>query len=55
MVDSPHEIYLGRGASHVGEPTDTEEAGTVEWIPLAEVPDLISRDLVAAEGMGRSG
>ncbi|OIJ92250.1 NUDIX hydrolase [Streptomyces sp. MUSC 14] len=43
MVDSPHEIFVAHGAEHVGEPTDVEEAGRVEWVPLADIPDLMAR------------
>lgn len=41
MVDTPHEVYLVRGAVHIGDPTDPEEAGRVEWIPLSEVAKMI--------------
>ncbi|MCU7822637.1 GntR family transcriptional regulator [Kitasatospora sp. DSM 101779] len=50
MVDSPHEIFVARGATLVGEPTDAEEAGRIEWIPLAEVPGLIARDELLGSG-----
>ena len=50
MVDTPHEIYIGRGATHVGEPTDAEEASVVRWVPLSVVPELIRRGLVAGAG-----
>ncbi|MEU4212735.1 NUDIX domain-containing protein [Streptomyces sp. NPDC026206] len=50
MVDSPHEIFVGRGASYVGEPTDTEEAGHVAWVPLADVPALMARDQLMGSG-----
>lgn len=50
MVDTPHEIYIGRGATHVGEPTDREEAGRVSWIPLSGVLELISKDEVLGSG-----
>ncbi|MFF7452892.1 GntR family transcriptional regulator [Kitasatospora sp. NPDC008115] len=50
MVDSPHEIFVARGATLVGEPTDAEEAGLIEWIPLAEVPGLIARDELLGSG-----
>ncbi|MEV7123755.1 NUDIX domain-containing protein [Kitasatospora griseola] len=50
MVDSPHEVYVARGATLVGEPTDAEEAGRIEWIPLAEVPGLIARDELLGSG-----
>src|SRR5690349_16090160 len=43
MVDSPHELYVAHGAEHIGDPTDTEEAGRVEWVPMAAVLDLISK------------
>ncbi|WP_392872782.1 GntR family transcriptional regulator [Streptomyces sp. LN499] len=48
MVDSPHEIFVGRGAEKVGEPTDAEEAGHVAWIPLSAVMRLMA----AGELMG---
>lgn len=50
MVDSPHEVYLGRGASYLGEPTDTEESGRVAWIPLADIPALMSNGDLAGSG-----
>lgn len=43
MVDTPHEIYVGHGASRVGEPTDLEEAGRVSWVPLTAVLKLINK------------
>jgi ADP-ribose pyrophosphatase YjhB (NUDIX family) len=50
MVDSPHELFIGHGASYVGEPTDIEEAGQVAWVPLAEVPDLVAKDKLLGAG-----
>lgn len=50
MVDSPHEIYVGRGATLVGEPHDAEEDGIIRWIPLSEVRDLMKRDLLMGSG-----
>ncbi len=50
MVDTPHELYRGRGATLVGEPTDLEEAGRVGWIPMSEILDLISRGEVLGSG-----
>ncbi|MEE1787725.1 GntR family transcriptional regulator [Streptomyces sp. SP17BM10] len=50
MVDSPHDIFVARGATKVGEPTDAEEAGRIEWIPLAEIPGLIARDELLGSG-----
>lgn len=50
MVDSPHEIYTGTGAQHIGDPTDAEEAGKVAWVPLADVPELMARDELMGSG-----
>jgi 8-oxo-dGDP phosphatase len=50
MVDTPHEIYTGVGAEQVCEPTDAEEAGVVEWVPMSKVPDLIRNGQVAGAG-----
>lgn len=50
MVDSPHEVFAGRGASYVGAPTDQEEAGLVEWIPLSDIPDLMKQDKLLGSG-----
>jgi hypothetical protein len=50
MVDSPHEIFVGHGAEKVGEPTDIEEAGHIEWIPLADIPGLMARGDLMGSG-----
>lgn len=50
MVDSPHEIFVGRGATQVGEPTDVEEAGRVEWVPLADIPSLMAEGKLMGSG-----
>jgi 8-oxo-dGTP pyrophosphatase MutT (NUDIX family) len=50
MVDTPHEVYLFQGAKHVGEPTDAEEAGHVEWVPLSDVTKLAEQGKVAGSG-----
>lgn len=50
MVDSPHEIFVAHGAQKVGEPTDAEEAGRVEWVPLGDIPDLMARGQLMGSG-----
>jgi 8-oxo-dGTP pyrophosphatase MutT (NUDIX family) len=50
MVDTPHGLYVTDGAEQIGDPTDLEEAGTVEWIPLADVPELIRKGEVVGAG-----
>jgi 8-oxo-dGTP pyrophosphatase MutT (NUDIX family) len=50
MVDSPHEVFVGRGATRVGEPSDSEEAGDVAWIPLADIRNLLAHGELAGSG-----
>lgn len=50
MVDTPHVIFLATGAEHIGEPTDIEESGVVDWIPLGDVPELIRSGKIAGSG-----
>ncbi len=50
MVQSPHEVFLGRGADQVGPPTDVEEAGQVDWIPIADLPGMLAAGELAGSG-----
>lgn len=50
MVDTPHEIFVARGAVKVGEPSDAEEAAIIRWVPLDVLPTLIERGLVLGAG-----
>lgn len=50
MVASPHELFVGRGATRVGEPADVEEAGRVEWIPLDRIRGMFDRGELAGSG-----
>ena len=50
MVDTPHELYVAHGAERVGDPTDLEEAGRVDWIPLGSILDLISKGEILGSG-----
>lgn len=50
MVDSPHEIFVGRGATLVGEPHDAEESALIRWVPLSEARDLMRQDLLLGSG-----
>ncbi|MBB2914818.1 8-oxo-dGTP pyrophosphatase MutT (NUDIX family) [Streptosporangium becharense] len=51
MVDSEHLVFLGRGAELVGEPVGEVEADRLEWIPMAEIPDMIARGDVWNSGV----
>jgi 8-oxo-dGTP pyrophosphatase MutT (NUDIX family) len=42
IADTPHEVYVGSGADHIGEPTDITEAEEVAWIPTENLLGMIS-------------
>lgn len=50
QVTAPVDVYLWRTAEQVGEPTDTEEVGRVEWVPLSRVPELARRQELLGSG-----
>lgn len=50
MVSARHEVYLIRGAEHVGEPSDPDEAGRVAWLSLDDVASLIRRGEILGSG-----
>lgn len=50
LVDTPHEVFIARGAERVGEPTSWDEVGVVEWVPLADVCDLVERGQLLGSG-----
>lgn len=43
QVRAPVEVYLWRDAEHVGDPTDPQEVGAVEWVDIARAPELVAR------------
>jgi 8-oxo-dGTP pyrophosphatase MutT (NUDIX family) len=50
MVDSPHELYAANSATRIGEPTDPEEAGRVDWVPLGSVMELMTKGEILGSG-----
>lgn len=50
MVRAPVDLFLFRGAEKVGEPTDLEEAGRLDWVPLSRVPELMRRGELMGAG-----
>jgi 8-oxo-dGTP pyrophosphatase MutT (NUDIX family) len=40
LADKRFHLFVAAGASHVGEPTDVNEAERVEWVPLDELRRL---------------
>ena len=50
QVTAPVEVFLWRGAERIGKPTDTEEVGRVEWVPLSRVAELAARQELLGSG-----
>jgi ADP-ribose pyrophosphatase len=50
QVTAPVDVLLWRGAERIGEPTDTEEVGRVEWVPLSRVLQLAQREELLGSG-----
>ncbi|MBK0868302.1 NUDIX hydrolase [Saccharopolyspora sp. HNM0986] len=50
MVTAQFDVYLWRGAKRVGDPTDEEEAGIVEWVPLDRVIELTQQRKLLGSG-----
>jgi 8-oxo-dGTP pyrophosphatase MutT (NUDIX family) len=50
QVTAPVDVYLWREAEHIGDPTDTEEVGRVEWVPLTRVQELAQRQELLGSG-----
>jgi ADP-ribose pyrophosphatase len=50
QVTAPVDVFLWRAAERIGEPTDTEEAGRVEWVPLSRAPGLAQRGELLGSG-----
>ena len=43
IMDAAHYIHAADGATHTGAPRDGFEATRIEWVPLADVPELIAK------------
>jgi 8-oxo-dGTP pyrophosphatase MutT (NUDIX family) len=50
QVTAPVDVFLWRGAEQIGEPTDTEETGRLEWVPLSRVTELAQRQELLGSG-----
>ncbi|HEV8556312.1 MAG TPA: NUDIX hydrolase [Actinophytocola sp.] len=50
QITAPVDVFLWRGAEQVGEPTDTEEVGRLEWVPLTRIPELAERQQFLGAG-----
>jgi len=43
LLDQAFHIFVSDDAAHVGEPTDSNEAARVAWIPLDEIRPMLRR------------
>lgn len=50
QVTAGTDVYLWRQAEHVGDPSETEEVGRLEWVPLARIPHLVREQKVLGAG-----
>jgi len=50
QITAATDVYLWREAEHVGDPTETEEVGRLEWVPLSRIPELIREEKVLGAG-----
>jgi 8-oxo-dGDP phosphatase len=50
MVDTPHKVYLAESARRVGNPTDHEELGRVDWMPLTQVTEFATSGKMLGSG-----
>jgi 8-oxo-dGTP pyrophosphatase MutT (NUDIX family) len=48
ISDSVHHVYRADAAELTGPPQDHFESDQVSWVPLAEIPDLISRGEISS-------
>ena len=49
-VTAPVDVFLWRRAEQIGEPTDTEEVGRLEWVPMSRIPELAQRGELLGSG-----
>jgi hypothetical protein len=43
-----HYLFAAKGAEHLGQPADCTEADRIEWVPLDDVPSLISKGQIVS-------
>ena len=42
IADTPHEVFVGHGAEHEGDPTDITEADEIAWIPVENLMTMVN-------------
>ena len=53
-TDQHFHVVRATSAEHTGEPTDTDEAERIEWVPVADVAGLV-RDGQLGDGLSVMG
>lgn len=48
IMDASHHIFRADGATYVGPPKDSFESERVEWVPLADIRQLIDKRQIMA-------
>jgi 8-oxo-dGTP pyrophosphatase MutT (NUDIX family) len=52
IIDAAHHVFVGTGAVEVGAPADQFESTAIQWVPLTDVPSLITKqDISSASTM----
>ena len=51
MVDSEHDIFIGRDPEKFTEPVELNEADRIEWVPLSSVPELMASGQIWNSGV----
>lgn len=46
LGDHRFDLFLARGARHVGNPTDPSEAERIEWVPVSRVTEMVAEGAV---------
>ncbi|GAA2064119.1 NUDIX hydrolase [Streptomyces albiaxialis] len=50
ITDSQHHVFRADGATHIGPPTEKNEAARIEWVPLDRVRGMIDRREIVSSG-----
>jgi 8-oxo-dGTP pyrophosphatase MutT (NUDIX family) len=50
QVTADTSVYLWRQAEKIGDPTDTEEVGRLEWVPLSRVMEFVQNKQILGAG-----
>jgi 8-oxo-dGTP pyrophosphatase MutT (NUDIX family) len=50
MINGPVDVYMWRAAEKVGEPTDCEEVGRVEWVEPGRLQSLADQGALLGSG-----